>query len=98
MFRLGRYVEDVAETDAPRGSVAVVLNDNDKTVSNDAAEKLVTAWENAGAEVTVLRLPKSWGLPHDVVDVAQPKQRVDDVYPILVALAEGKPPPAVSGP
>lgn len=95
MFRLGRYVEDAADTDAPHGPVAVVLNDNDKTVSNDAAEKLVAAWESAGAEVTVVRLPKSLGLPHDVVDVAQPKQRSDDVYPILVALAEGREPPPV---
>jgi len=93
MFRLGRYVEDVADTDAPRGPVSVVLNDNDKTVSNDATEKLVAAWEQAGADVTVIRLPKSLGLPHDVVDVAQPKQRADAVYPILVALAEGREPP-----
>ena len=93
MFRLGRYVEDVADTDAPRGPVSVVLNDNDKTVSNDATEKLVAAWEKAGADVTVVRLPKSLGLPHDVVDVAQPKQRADAVYPILVALAEGREPP-----
>jgi alpha-beta hydrolase superfamily lysophospholipase len=95
MFRLGKHVEDVAQRDAPAAPVAVVLNDNDKTISNDAAESLATTWQEAGANVTVVRLPKSWGLPHDVVDVAQPKQRVDDVYPVLVALAEGKQPPAV---
>lgn len=98
MFRLGRHVEDVAGTDPPRASVAVVLNDNDKTVSNDAAEELVAAWEQAGVEVTVVRLPKSLGLPHDVVDVAQPKGRTRIVYPVLVALAEGEAPPAIPAP
>jgi alpha-beta hydrolase superfamily lysophospholipase len=95
MFRLGKHVEDAADSDAPAAPVALVLNDNDKTISNDAADSLAAAWEEAGTDVTVVRLPKSWGLPHDVVDVAQPKQRVDDVYPVLVALAEGKQPPAV---
>ncbi len=95
MFRLGRHVTEVADADAPSASVAVVLNDNDRTVSNDEARELVEAWEKAGTDVTVVRLPKGLGLPHDVVDVAQPKQRVDDVYPVLVALAEGRVPPDV---
>jgi esterase/lipase len=95
MFRLGRYVEQKAGADAPRGPVAVVINDNDKTISNDRAEKLVAAWRASGTRVTVVRLPKSLGLPHDVVDIAQPKGRTEVVYPVLVALAEGKPLPAV---
>ena len=95
MFRLAKHVEDAAGSEAPPAPVAVVLNDNDRTISNDTAESLAEPWQDAGGDVTVVRLPKSWGLPHDVVDVAQPKQRVDDVYPVLVALAEGKQPPAV---
>ncbi len=95
MFRLGKHVEEVAGRNAPEARVTVVLNDNDKTVSNDRAVDLVAAWERAGTEVAVVRLPKGLGLPHDVVDVAQPKQRADDVYPVLVALAEGRTPPPV---
>lgn len=98
MFRLGKYVAEAADADAPTASVTVVLNDNDKTVSNDRAEELVDAWETSGAEVTVVRLPKSLGLPHDVVDVAQPEGKPDVVYPVLVALAEGRTPPAVIAP
>jgi len=95
MFRLGKYVEKMAGKDAPKSPVMVVLNDNDKTVSNDQAERLVDAWKASGTDVTVVRLPKGLGLPHDVVDVAQPKGKPDVVYPVLVALAEGKTPPAV---
>ena len=95
MFRLGKHVENAAGAEPPRSTVAVVLNDNDKTVSNDRAERLVDAWETGGTNVTVVRLPKQLGLPHDVVDVAQPKGKTDVVYPVLVALAEGKTPPAV---
>jgi alpha-beta hydrolase superfamily lysophospholipase len=95
MFRLGKHVIDAADSDAPTGSVAVVLNDNDRTVSNERAEELVQRWEAADAPVTVVRLPKGLGLPHDVVDVAQPKGRTAVVYPVLVALAEGKKPPVI---
>jgi alpha-beta hydrolase superfamily lysophospholipase len=95
MFRLGEHVVDAADADAPTASVAVVLNDNDRTVSNGRAEELVERWEASGTPVTVVRLPKGLGLPHDVVDVAQPEGRTEVVYPVLVALAEGKQPPAV---
>jgi predicted esterase len=95
MFRLGKYVEKAAAKDAPKSPVAVVLNDNDKTISNQQAEQLVAAWKASGTDVTVVRLPKGLGLPHDVVDFAQPKGKTDVVYPVLVALAEGKAPPAV---
>lgn len=87
MFRPGKYVVDSADDAPPKvASIAVVLNDNDKTISNQRAEELVDTWNTEGGRVTVVRLPKSLGLPHDVVDLAQPKQRVDDVYPVLVPL------------
>ena len=95
MFRLGKHVENAAGAEPPRSTVAVVLNDNDKTVSNDRAERLVEAWETGGTNVTVVRLPKQLGLPHDVVDIAQPKGKTDVVYPVLVALAEGETPPTI---
>jgi carboxylesterase len=95
MFRLGEHVVEAADADAPTASVAVVLNDNDRTVSNDRAEELVERWEASGTPVDVVRLPKGLGLPHDIVDVAQPKGRTDVVYPVLVALAEGRKPPVI---
>jgi hypothetical protein len=46
-------------------------------------------------DVKVVHLPKSLGLPHDLID---PAQRVKDpalVYPLIEALAEGRTPPPV---
>lgn len=95
MFRLAKHVEEIADEKAPTAAVAVVLNDNDKTISNDRAARLAGTWDDGGVDVTVVRLPKGLGLPHDVVDVAQPEGNTEAVYPVLVALAEGKAPPAV---
>ena len=74
-----------------------MLNDNDHTISNDAAEGLVAAWRQNGREVTVVRLPKRLGIGHDTIDRAEPTQRIDVVYPVVLALAEGRTPPSVGG-
>jgi hypothetical protein len=45
--------------------------------------------------VTVVHLPKSLGLPHDLIDPAQLVQDHALVYPLIEALAEGRTPPPV---
>lgn len=98
VFRLGKHVVERAEERAPHAkSLAVVLNDNDHAISNDAAEGLVAAWRQNGREVTVVRLPKRLGVGHDTIDRAEPTQRIDVVYPVVLALAEGRTPPSVGG-
>jgi carboxylesterase len=97
MLRLGKYVLEHDEDEAPiRRSLALVLNDNDETISNPKAEELRDAWRSAGARVALVRLPKSLDLPHDVIDPAEPDQDIAVVYPQLVALAEGRTPPPLS--
>jgi esterase/lipase len=94
MFRLGKYVTEHADDDAPVGrQLALVLNDNDETISNTRAEGLRDDWELSGARVALVRFPKSLGMPHDVIDPAQPDQDIAVVYPQLVALVEGRPRP-----
>ena len=94
MFRLAKYVLEHAREDAPvRRRVSMVLNDNDHTISNSKAEDLRADWRSTGVRVPLVRLPKSLGLPHDVIDVAQPDHDVAVVYPQVIALAEGRTPP-----
>jgi len=40
----------------------------------------------------VQALPAALKLPADVIDLLQPGAKVEDVYPLLVALAEDAPP------
>ncbi|MGI9188174.1 MAG: alpha/beta hydrolase [Gaiellales bacterium] len=96
MLRLGRYVMGQAAAHPPVGKqIAFVLNDNDTTVSNAAAAQVIDEWRAAGVDVQVVRLPKGLGLPHDLIDPAQPVQDPALVYPLLEALAEGRTPPPV---
>lgn len=94
MFRLSRRVlDDAGTTPPPTTRLAVVVNENDGTVSNDAIDELVADWRAHGRRVREVRLPASLGLPHDVIDVTQPAANTSLVYPIVAALAEGRPLP-----
>lgn len=67
--------------------VIVVLNPDDDQVDFDAVRDLVDGWADGDGVVEVVELP-AVGLPHDVIDVAQPTGDVDLVYPVLVELLE----------
>lgn len=96
MLRLGRYVMGQAAAHPPIGKqIAFVINDADTTISNAAAEQVIDEWRADGVDVQVVHLPKSLGLPHDVIDPAQPVQDHALVYPLIEALAEGRTPPPV---
>ena len=96
MLRLGRYVMGQAAAHPPVGKqIAFVINDADATISNAAAEQVIDEWRAAGVDVKVVHLPKSLGLPHDVIDPAQPVKDPALVYPLIEALAEGRTPPPV---
>jgi hypothetical protein len=96
MLRLGRYVMGQAAARPPIGKqIAFVINDADTTISNAAAEQVIDEWRADGVDVTVVHLPKSLGLPHDLIDPAQAVQDPALVYPLIEALAEGRTPPPV---
>ena len=87
MLRLGLAVERQAKRAPPAvHDIRFVLNQHDRTISNDAAVRLAADWRAHGAKVSIAWLPDSLGLPHDVIDPRQPVKRMDVVYPLLEAL------------
>jgi carboxylesterase len=88
MYVLAKAVEDQAAEGRPAaGSIAVVTNANDDQVDNgDVREHLAEAWLAAGEDVVTYEFPKSLGLRHDLIDVDQPDQQTDLVYPRLIQL------------
>ena len=87
MLRLGLAVERQAKRAPPAvRDIRLLLNQHDRTISNDAAVRLAADWRAHGATVSTAWLPDSLGLPHDVIDPRQAVQRMDVVYPLLEAL------------
>lgn len=85
LYRLGAIVIDESESTPPTVQrIAVDWNANDNQVNNSDVEELADAWRRNGADVTTHVFPKSLGMPHDVIDPAQPTGDVAAVYPVLL--------------
>ncbi|HOG46422.1 MAG TPA: alpha/beta fold hydrolase [Anaerolineae bacterium] len=91
MLRLSAAVQAKAKHKAPATrNVLLVTNANDLSVDNRTAQRLVAAWQRAGAEhIRCYEFPAGLGLPHDLIDPAEPLQQTDVVYPVLVELLQG---------
>ncbi|HTI61867.1 MAG TPA: hypothetical protein VL524_00055, partial [Gemmatimonadaceae bacterium] len=84
MLRLGLAVRRQARRAPPAvHDIQLLLNAHDRTISNAAAMQLADDWRARGAKVTVVTLPDSLRLPHDVIDPRQAIRRIDVVYPLL---------------
>ncbi len=87
IYRLGLVVMAEASHRPPRaGSIVVVTNASDIAVNNQVAAALEARWRARGGRVREYEFPGSLHLGHDLVDPAQPYERVDEVYPVLAAL------------
>ncbi|HEX4684398.1 MAG TPA: alpha/beta fold hydrolase [Gemmatimonadaceae bacterium] len=96
VLRLGRTVRDEADVHRPRaGAMAVVLNELDQTVSEDASIDLARRWARHGGAVQLYSFPASAGLPHNVMEVPQRGGNLELVLPVLEALAYARTPPTV---
>lgn len=86
--RLGFAVLQAAKKDKPAGSYALVItNAVDTQVDNQITALLVKRWQDKGLEhLERYEFEAQEGLIHDIIDPAQPKQRVPFVYPILLDL------------
>lgn len=87
VMRLGRIVAAEASAGPPAAQhIGFLLNDGDLAVNNGLAEQVATAWRQHGASVTLRVLPRSNGLPHDLIDPRQPDAAVDIIYPMLLEM------------
>jgi carboxylesterase len=94
IMELGWEVRRVARTQAPLAKrLVVILSESDSAVHRGLVEQLARDWQrHVPDRVTVHRFPADLNIHHDMVDPTQPTQRVDLVYPILSALADGESP------
>jgi carboxylesterase len=87
MYQLSESVRNAAARNAPVvSSIAVVTNANDDQVNNTDIRSLADAWQRHGATVRRYDFPKALGLPHDLIDVQQPRHRGDLVDHVLLDL------------
>lgn len=90
---LGWQVRRAARTTPPLAKrLAVILSECDAAVHLGLIEQLAQQWQqHAPDRVTIQRFPAHLQIHHDMVDPTQPAQRVDIVYPVWSALANGQP-------
>jgi esterase/lipase len=88
ILKLGFQVADAARRRPPAvADIWMVLNDNDKSVNNEMAERLAASWQKAGAKsVCTFRFPAALGLPHDLISIEQPHANPQLVYSELIKM------------
>jgi len=74
------------------GSVVLVTNDNDNTISNPLARRVLAQWKAHGSNAEEFVIDKKYGLPHDVIDPHQYGSDPELIYPIMIDLVEGRTP------
>lgn len=67
--------------------IVMVTNANDTSVNNELTSEVVRRWQRQAANIETYEFPLSLGLAHDLIDPAQPDQKVEIVYPRLIELA-----------
>lgn len=94
MRRLGRVVRRMADRSPPAvRDIVFLLNENDRTIRNESALDLARVWASSGRQrVSSYLLPRSLGLPHDIIESHARGARTDLVYPIVAALVRGEDP------
>lgn len=91
ILRLSLEVQARARYEKPAaGSILIITNANDDSVSNPAAGRMAGHWRAAGANLAAYEFPAEMGLPHDLIDPANAEQQVEAVYPVLVDLIAGR--------
>lgn len=85
---LGGDVLSVSRTAAPKSrNILVVTTASDLAADNALTDRLIAQWE-AFQPVESLRFPREDAVPHDFIDIHQPDQKTDQVYPKLITLFE----------
>lgn len=93
VLELGESVLREAKHEPPRGRhLVLLLNAHDRTVRESAAESLARRWARHGAVVSVLELPDSLRLPHNVIDARHGPTMDPAMLELVRRLASGEPP------
>jgi hypothetical protein len=90
VLELGSGVLALAARNPPQArDIIVLVNANDRTINESAAEQLAREWLRRGAEVSVFELPDSLRLPHNIIDPTDGPVGGEAVLGLLRALAYG---------
>ena len=72
--------------------ITVVVNEADKVVDNEATQTLVDNWRKTHVEnpnrVECFEFEARMRLPHDLIAPEHPQQQIEQVYPVLLRLAD----------
>ena len=94
VYRLGALVREEAGRKSPAArSIVVITTKSDVAVDNGATAELVRRWRQHRASVIEYQFPESLQVLHDMIDPEQVGARTNVVYPVLAALALGRPLP-----
>jgi len=74
------------------GSVVLAANENDNTISNPFARKVLAQWIAHGSNADEFVIDEKYGLPHDVIDIQQNASNPELIYPIMIDLIEERTP------
>jgi carboxylesterase len=99
-LRFGAIVMNDVERSGPAvHDLAIVLNGNDHTIDAAPPLRMAELWRDRDKVRTVVyRFDAGLRLPHDVIDVSQRCGLPDVVYPVVIALLEGRTPGAPPAP
>lgn len=68
-------------------TIIVVTNASDDAVNNEMTADVVANWQRNGVDyLDTYEFGAELELDHDMIDPANPKQKVDVVYPVLIDL------------
>lgn len=90
VLALGESIRNDADRESGRAKqVVFLLNQNDQTVSADAAIDLARKWTMGAPLVSVYQFPAELRLPHNVMERSDRGGNTELVLPVIEALARG---------
>jgi carboxylesterase len=90
LFETGSTLQKAARTSAPKAPhIDVITNAAEPRLDNRFTYQLVDGWRRHGATVGTFEFPISDHLPHDLIDPANPEQRTELVYPLVIQTIVG---------
>uniref|UniRef100_Q3ARC7 Serine aminopeptidase S33 domain-containing protein n=1 Tax=Chlorobium chlorochromatii (strain CaD3) TaxID=340177 RepID=Q3ARC7_CHLCH len=92
ILRLGFIAKFDALHHAPATKkIALVVNHNDTSVSNEAALQFIAVWQKKQNQtIAIIEFADSLKLPHDLIDPEKVNQRTNVVYPRLLQITGGE--------